>query len=316
MEAVRTHNSVYEVTNEKIAKSGLLMSLTGSAASRASGSGIGSTAFNDAVRFEDYATVLLGIFEPDSEKQIARADFSAYRQDANEDIGSYLAIKEDLWRVAYPGTDLTTDDSAFATYQREMVSGIYNRVIKRLVIRANPRTAETLKTACLEAVSAERSNYDLGCSESMSLDGLASVTRGHQRRRADEAMEVNALRASSVKDPNVTCGFCSNKGHRTAECRKRQKHLSQQTPKLLEKKRETRTRDKPKETRTCRACNKTGHLEASCWAKHGKPKRGAVNSAAVEEDDEDEWDWQGPEVDGDVNVLNPFLGQWGRRSRE
>ena len=28
VEAVRTHNSVYEVTNEKIAKSGLLMSLT------------------------------------------------------------------------------------------------------------------------------------------------------------------------------------------------------------------------------------------------------------------------------------------------
>ena len=261
--------------------------------------------------------MLLGIFEPDSEKQIARADFIAYRQDANEDIGSYLAIKEDLWRVAYPGTNLSTDDSAFAAYQREMVSGIYNRVIKRLVIRAIPRTAETLKTACLEAVSAERSNYDLGCSESMSLDGLASVTRGHQRRRADEAMEVNALRANNSKDLSITCGFCNHKGHRTAECLKRQKQLGQQPPKQGDKKRETRPRNKPKETRTCRACNKTGHIEASCWAKHGKPKRGAVNSAAIaEEDDEDEWDWNGPEIDGDVNVLQPFLGRWGRRSRE
>ena len=81
-----------------------------------------------------------------------------------------------------------------------------------------------------------------------------------------------------------------------------------------------RGRDKPKETRTCRACNKVGHLEVNCWQKHGKPKKGAVNSAAAadEEEDDDQWgDWYG-ETEEDVNAINngPFLGQRGRRSRE
>ena len=319
VETVRTHNCVYAVTEPTIAKSGLLMSLTGSAATRASGAGIRSPAFSDTSNFEEYAAALLSIFEPDSEKMLARADFMAYKQAATEDVGSYLAVKNDLHRQAFPGTTLNDDDSAFVSYHREVVSGLYSRVIKRLVIRSNPKTVEALKTACLEAVSAERANYDLGCAESLNLDGLASVTRGHQRRRNEEAMEINQVRPS--KDMTVTCGFCSIKGHRTSECRKRQKQLENSKPsKQGERRRETGGRDKPKDTRTCRACNKSGHLESNCWAKHGKPKKGAVNSATTQPDEEfieDEWDWAGPvPLDGDINHLQPFLGQWGRRSRE
>ena len=318
VDSVRTHVAVYEITNEKIAKSGLLMSLTGSAYTRASGAGMSSTIFTEAENFEEYAAALLSIFEPDSEKMLSRSDFIAYRQSATEDIGSYLAVKADLWRQAYPETRMEEDESAFANYYREVVRGIYNKVIKRVIIRENPKTMEQLKRNCLEAVSSERSSFDLGCSESPNLDGLASVTRGHQRRREDEAMEVNALRTN--RDRDITCNHCGRKGHRIADCRTRMKQQPEKQPKAAEKRREVRGRDKPKETRTCRACNKVGHLEVNCWQKHGKPKKGAVNSAAAadEEEDDDQWgDWYG-ETEEDVNAINdrPFLGQRGRRSRE
>ena len=307
VEAVRTHNHIYNVYNSDIAKSGLLMSLTGSAATRASGAGMRSTIFTEAAGFEEYAVELLGIFEPDSEKQIARSEFVNYKQGVTEDIGTYLATKADLWRSAFPDTELT-DDSAFVSYTREVVSGIYSRVIRRLVIRENPKTVDHLKTACLEAVSGERRNWELGCAESLNLDGLASVTRGHQRRKPDEAMEVNAIRPS--KDLSVTCGYCGTKGHRTSECRKKMKATGQQPPKQTEKRKETRVRDKAKETRTCRACGKAGHIEVNCWAKHGKPKRAAVNAAnpCLEDGhDEDDWDWNGPDLEDGINALHQPL---------
>jgi hypothetical protein len=315
VDAMRTHISVYEISDKKIAKSGLLMSLTGSAYTRASGVGIGSATFNNAEGFEEYASELLAIFEPDSEKQLARSDFVHYKQAAMEDIGTYIAVKSDLWRQAYPGTQLDGDESAYQSYAREVVRGIYSRVIKRLVVREKPRTAEQLKTACLEAVSAERANYELGCSESGNLDGLASVTRGYQRRREDEAMEVNAMRPG--KDRDMVCHHCHKKGHRMSECRTRQRQLDK-PQKQTEKGRGAGGRDKPKETRTCRSCSKVGHLERDCWAKHGKPKKGAVNSASTQEEEEvaeEDWNFYDEE---EVNELHetPFLAREGRRSRE
>ena len=61
-----------------------------------------------------------------------------------------------------------------------------------------------------------------------------------------------------------------------------------------------------------------GHLERDCWAKHGKPKKGAVNSASPQEEEEvaeEDWNFYDEE---DVNELHetPFLAREGRRSRE
>ena len=149
------------------------------------------------------------------------------------------------------------------------------------------------------------------------MDGLASVTRGYQRQNQahnSDAMEVNAMKPG--KDRDMICRHCHKKGHRMSDCRTRLRQL-EKPQKQPEKKREAGGRDKPKETRTCRHCSKVGHLERDCWSKHGKPKKGAVNSASTQEEEEadEEWDFYEEE---DVNDLHEkhFLARRGRRSSE
>jgi hypothetical protein len=287
------------------------MSLTGPAANRCSSYGIESTVFQEANTFQDYAVKLFEVFEPDSEKMLAKCDFRSYKQESGEDIGAYISTKVELFLSAFPGTEMDTDPTAFETYRSELIRGIYSPIIRRRITRSSTATEEALKMACLEAVSAEREAYSLGCSEAPNLDGLSSVSRGYQRRRQPEEgtavpMEVNAMK-------NLTCHFCQKVGHLQKDCRKR-KSQTENKPKIEE----GRNRNQPnknktgKEERACHHCGKKGHLQKDCWSKNNRPAKTRINQV---EDKEEETKWDFFTEDQQINAMSPvsFLGKTGRR---
>ena len=93
---------IEEVLDPRRQKMALVFSLKGAARNRIRHTGINSTPFNNAATVEQYVEYLLTVFEPDSEKQVARMEFSAYKQQASEDMGQYLSTKLDLLSTAYP----------------------------------------------------------------------------------------------------------------------------------------------------------------------------------------------------------------------
>jgi len=164
-----------EVVDVRRRKLALVFSLKGSARNRIRHCGINTTLFNGAATVQVYADILLSIFEPDSERQIARLEFSSYKQAAQEDIGSYISTKYDLFNIAYPSVAGGAEAPVSMLFTA-VVQGIHNRTVKSLVVRKQPQDKEQLRSACMEAVSTERFSYLNGFAESTSLDGLASIS--------------------------------------------------------------------------------------------------------------------------------------------
>jgi hypothetical protein len=289
--------NIEEVTDVRRQKMALVFSLKGTARNRIRHAGIGSTPFNNAATFDAYQEYLLGVFEPDSEKQVARMEFSGYKQQATEDMGQYLSTKLDLMSTAYPTGD-GQPDPPFSMVYSAVVNGLFNKVVKRLVVRAQPTTVEDLRKACLEAVSSERFAYLNGFAESGSLDGLTAITRGNLRNPTVSSndgsvpMEIDAM---NYKGNN--CRICSKPGHWAREC--------PQKPKLPVgvKKDNARPVDsrlkyggKPqqqqsngkggKTTLRCHYCDIPGHMKKECRKMKRDQGVNAVPDGIEDEDDE------------------------------
>ena len=205
---------------------------------------------------------------PAADNEISRIAFRSRKQAAQEDVGSYLTAKIALWKGAYPVVAQRSYDALLD----EAINGLFNKVIKRLVRRHNPRTEQELIETATGAVASERYAYSGGYSESTSLDGLTPVIETAHRRnypaRQDkvEPMEVDAMEKGRETRKCYNCGIG---GHLAKDCRK---------PK---KKRD----DRSKNSRKCYNCGIGGHLAKDC-RKPKKKKKEEVK--AVEEDDEPE----------------------------
>ena len=288
---------VEEVGDDNRLKKALIFSLTGEALKRVRSVGIGTPTFEAANTWQDYLGELFQVFEPDSEKQLARLEFEQLKQGREEDIGSYLAAKWEAFVIAYPGPEVPP----FSFILGEVVKGLWSPVIRRLVTRSNPQNQQELRTSCLLSVSTERTAYANGFSESTSLDGLASVSRtgrterGTAEPRRDETpMEVDAISGN--------CYICGTPGHLARECPK--KAAAPQSGGQARGGPGARTPFRGK----CFRCNRVGHTRRECR----QPKVQQLEEETEEDLDEDEVYNQ--EEIGNMTPV-PFLGEGRVRRR-
>jgi len=286
---------IEEVLDPRRQKMALVFSLKGAARNRIRHAGINSTPFNNAATCEQYIEYLLGVFEPDSEKQVARMEFSAYKQQASEDMGQYLSTKLDLLSTAYPTGD-GQPEPPFSMVYSAVINGLFNRVVKRLVVRKQPTTVEELRQACLEAVSSERYAFLNGFGESSSLDGLTAITRGNLRNNQITTsdgvvpMEIDAMTVRG------NCRVCQKPGHWARECPQKNKQLvgvkrdnarpADSRHKFGGKQQQQQSGSKGDKTSLrCFYCDRAGHLKKECR----KMKRDqGVNAVPEEIEEEDE----------------------------
>ena len=218
-------------------KRALLYAMKGNAADKARIYKEGSTQWDNSPNIEAYLTAMRNIFMPTEESEIARAEFKATKQKKNEDIASYLTMKISLWENAFPETE-----RSFHTLLSEVIAGVYNPVVKRIIRRANPADQTSLRTVAITAVANERESYRGGYGESTSLDGLACVSISRQVDEEYEPMEVDRINKVEVQ-----CYKCKKMGHISRNC-------TSNKPKEGEQPRRPKMR--------CFRCNLVGHVAA------------------------------------------------------
>ncbi len=257
-------------------KRALLYAMKGSAAERARIYKEGSTQWTAANDITAYLTAMRNIFMPSEESEIARAEFKALKQKKNEDIASYLTMKISLWENAFPEAE-----RSFHTLLSEVISGIYNNVVKRIVRRGNPANQAELRTVAITAVANERESYRGGYGESTSLDGLACVSVPHQPEDECEPMEVDR-----VDKVDLQCFRCKKYGHIGRECRN-----PPAPPNRNQSGDDWRQRRKKIK---CFWCDRLGHIGTKCrmilpanQGKGGNPNYQRNNVKTFEEEGQD-----------------------------
>ena len=267
----------------------LIFSIKGESALRVRHLDVDTVAYSDTGLYEEYEDLISEVFHPVSERNLARADFLAKKQAAEEDVSAYFSKKVSLFRLAVPGQET----AEFPLLREELVAGLYSVPIKRAVWALNPRTVEDLHRAILEAVGQERIAFSRGFGTVTSLDGLLSVTGAHEVLRArrqqrldrmhgrlDEPMEVNQLATDRRNPPPMRrfqgrCFACQKQGHIKADCPDRSRRGGGGGGS---------TNSRPRGDRRCFWCGQTGHMANNCSARRaGKPK---VRVTQLEEEDE------------------------------
>jgi hypothetical protein len=273
LERIRDWAEIEGISDERRAKMAIVFSLQGTARARVRFCGIQSKVFADSPTFAAYVDHLLSVFEPDSERRIATLDFASYKQNPNQDIGDYIAQKANLWRIAYPGPVMPPFDMLLT----EVIKGVYSKVIRRMIIRDHPRSEEEMRTAALNAVSAERIAFEGGYAESTSLDGLTSITKQNRSEESGTPMEVDVIRGR--------CYNCNEEGHYSTKCPHPKRDGPAKPPGSSRKTNPAPgERPRERETRKCHHCKKVGHLKQDC-----RQLKRALKSIGNPEEDEDEY---------------------------
>ena len=164
------------------------ISLIGNAGVKAEPFRPGTDAFTNAATIQGYLELLQTIFQPEADSEWSRTSFKECRQGPAEDIASYIARKRSLWENAYP-----ENQRAFSTYLDATIEGVSNVVIKRMIRRAHPLTADELRNIAVLAVANKRAAILGNYGESTTMDGLSSSiqVRGVQGTHQPQAGEQN-----------------------------------------------------------------------------------------------------------------------------
>ena len=158
-----------------------------------------------------YLDAVKEIFCPVAESQLARAEFTARKQDKRESISSYLEHKFTLFAAAYP----ERNDTRFPMLLEASINGMYSLIIKKIVRRSNPQTEVELRQVAVQATANERSAFLGGYSESSNLGGLSAVTVTSSNSTYDNPEPMDIDRINSMK---LKCYKCGNMNHKASEC--------------------------------------------------------------------------------------------------
>ena len=232
----------------------------------------GAAAFDDAETFEDFAQIVYQVFAPPAESELARSEFAARSQGRREDISSYLSEKFALYDSGFKA-----EEQNFYVLLQETIKGIFSPVIKRMVRRGNPQNETELRAMAIQAVAFEREAYEMGYSESQSLDGLeaSTVIRNYQAGRGEEPMQLGKI-------SEQRCFSCNKTGHYQRDCYQKQRGFNpnKANPSHSRKGQFNQNQEKSKQ-KQCFQCGKTGHIKADCkvpqhkWLKKDESKRGS-----------------------------------------
>ena len=264
---LRRYSALWGVVADVQRKLLLVQSIEGESSLRIRHLDVDTVAYRTNPNYEAYEQLVGEVFHPVSERNLARADFLAKTQAADEDVSSYFSRKVALFRLAVPGQE----EMEFPLLREELISGLYSVPIKQQVWYRGPKTIDELHAVILETVGQERIAFSKGFGRVTSLDGLLSVTGAQEmmrtRRRqqierretaAAEPMEIGAVETGPSSTLTTKfkgkCFQCHKYGHAKAKC-----------PELST----GRTT-----TRPCHWCGKTGHWANSCPSRRaGRPKQ-------------------------------------------
>ena len=210
-------NMIEAIPDEDFKKFALLSAFQGKAADMVRCLGPEQPIFRQS-NFDQLATRVAQIFQPEAESAMARVEFAQRKQNARENIAVYAEQKIALFHLAYP-----QGEANYPTLLTEFVKGVYNIVVKKRIRNKNPTNINDLRNAAVEIVAIERESYLEGYGEATSLDGLSAVTTFETNNTASEPMDIDKIGAIKSQQKMIKCWYCQKKGHRRSECRKLQK---------------------------------------------------------------------------------------------
>lgn len=269
-----TFLAVFEINEDAKRKAALLFCITGKAAERMRSLSAETASFKD-LSYLEYSQRVKQLFQPDSERLVARSEFVRYSQTKTQDVASYTEMKFGLWEAAFEESERSFDTLYLSTLR-----GLYNPVVRRLVRRKNPATQEELRRSILEVTSIERESFLEGYGESSSLDGLSSVTFTRTSLGASpdqpEPMEIDSLQDKK----KLVCYRCGKNGHKIADCRVKVKG-----PKKEESKKKVVASQLK-----CYSCGEMGHMKRYCKSlKKAIPGKKPAQLNEIEEFQEEDY---------------------------
>ena len=184
--------------------------------------------------FDEYLQAMGEKFAPASESEQMKDEYLMRKQGKNEDVGTYLNEKYELYQLAYPLADGRRHE--LREFFDAATMGLANDVVKSAMYECRPDNVDTFFERAKFLSAVEKKRVDTGLSKG-TLDGLMPTTKKTitQTVYMGEPMEVDALREREYGDNQEEegececmalqehgfknpCYYCQRKGHFIRSC--------------------------------------------------------------------------------------------------